>query len=135
MLRPPLQLVAEFVAAFADGDVRRLEPFLDPDVVARFEDAGQFVGRRALLDFWRRIFLTYARIDLRISKMIADQNLVIAELHYAMAPRQGTTTFIRTISLFDVENEGIVFWTDNADLSEIAASERGLWLRLGRARW
>lgn len=135
MSRAPRELVQAFVEAFGHGDARYLAPFLSEDVTAEFEDAGRLHGRRTVVDFWRRLFQTYPEIDLKMSKLVAEEDLVIAELLYELKPGKGQAIKVRTISVFEIRDDSILGWMDHADLTDVAAKERALWRRLGAARW
>jgi len=135
MSRSAPDLLHAFAEAFSQGDARVLAPFLDEDITAQFEEAGRLAGRRTVLDFWRRLFQTYDIIDLQIAKLVTEGGLVIAELLYRLKPARGTTTAVRTISVFQVHEGLIVSWVDQADLTDVPGKERELWRRLGSARW
>lgn len=135
MTHDAAEIVEAFIQAFSLGDARQLGPFLAEEVDARFEEAGTLFGRRAVLDFWRRLFQSYPEIDVKTSKVIVEGGLVIAELLYRLQPGKGKTTSVRTISVFEVKNNLIVGWADHADLTDVPGKERDLWRRLGAARW
>ncbi len=128
-------LLQTFAKAFSLGDFRMLTPFLGEDVTAQFEEAGRIKGRKSVLDFWRRLFQTYAQIDLHVTKVAAEGGLVLAELFYRLTPGRGSTTSVRTISIFEIRDDVIISWVDHADLAEVSRKERELWRRLGSARW
>jgi len=128
-------VVQAFAKEIAFRDVRRLEIYLAKHVAARFDIAGEFVGRTALLGFWHRLFQTYSLFELHILKCVAEDDLVIAESAYLLAERRGGFLDVRAISVFEVEQGVITHWRDHADLAEVPASEKDRWLRLSRARW
>lgn len=131
----PGSVVQAFAKEIAFRDVRRLETYLDEHVAARFDIAGDLIGRTALLGFWRRLFQTYSLFELHILKCVADDDLVIAESAYLLAARRGGLLDVRAISVFEVEQGVITHWRDHADLAEVPVSEKDRWLRLSRARW
>ena len=131
----PGSVVQAFAKEIAFRDVRRLETYLADHVAARFDIAGDLVGRNALLGFWRRLFQTYSLFELHILKCVADDDLVIAESAYLLAERRGGVLNVRAISVFAVEQGVITHWRDHADLAEVPVSEKDRWLRLSRARW
>lgn len=135
MARTAVELVQAFAEAFSLSDARALAPFLGEEITARFEEAGRLDGRRTVLDFWRRLFQVYPHVHLQISRFVADGGLVIAEVLYALSPSAERTTSVRTISVFEVEDDVIVRWADHADLTDVPIQERALWRRLGAARW
>lgn len=131
----PGSVVQAFAKEIAFRDVRRLETYLAEHVAARFDIAGDLIGRTALLGFWRRLFQTYSLFELHILKCVAEGDLVIAESAYLLAARRGGLLDVRAISVFEVEQGVITHWRDHADLAEVPASEKDRWLRLSRARW
>lgn len=131
----PGSVVQAFAKEIAFRDVRRLETYLDEHVAARFDIAGDLIGRTALLGFWRRLFQTYSLFELHILKCVAEDDLVIAESAYLLAARRGGLLDVRAISVFEVEQGVITHWRDHADLAEVPVSEKDRWLRLSRARW
>lgn len=135
MSRMPRALVQAFAGEIASRDTRRLEPYLAEHVAARFDVAGDLVGRAALLAFWRRLFQTYALFELHILKAVAEDEIVIAESVYLLGKRGGDPMPVRAITIFEVRQELITHWRDHADLAEIPQSEQERWRRLGSARW
>ena len=131
----PGSVVQAFAKEIAFRDVRRLETYLADHVAARFDIAGDLVGRNALLGFWRRLFQTYSLFELHILKCVAEDDLVIAESAYLLAARRGGLLDVRAISVFEVERGVITHWRDHADLAEVPVSEKDRWLRLSKARW
>ena len=131
----PGSVVQAFAKEIAFRDVRRLETYLADHVAARFDIAGDLIGRTALLGFWRRLFQTYSLFELHILKCVAEDDLVIAESAYLLAARCGGLLDVRAISVFEVEQGVITHWRDHADLAEVPVSEKDRWLRLSRARW
>ena len=131
----PGSVVQAFAKEIAFRDVRRLETYLAEHVAARFDIAGDLIGRTALLGFWRRLFQTYSLFELHILKCVAEDDLVIAESAYLLAARRGGLLDVRAISVFEVEQGVITHWRDHADLGEAPVSEKDRWLRLSRARW
>ena len=131
----PGSVVQAFAKEIAFRDVRRLETYLAEHVAARFDIAGDLIGRTALLGFWRRLFQTYSLFELHILKCVAEDDLVIAESAYLLAARRGGLLDVRAISVFEVEQGVITHWRDHADLAEVPVSEKDRWLRLSRARW
>ena len=81
----PGSVVQAFAKEIAFRDVRRLETYLADHIAARFDIAGDLVGRNALLGFWRRLFQTYSLFELHILKCVAYDDLVIAESAYLLA--------------------------------------------------
>lgn len=131
----PGSVVQAFAREIAFRDVRRLETYLAEHVAARFDIAGELVGRTALLGFWRRLFQTYSLFELHILKCAAEDGLVIAQSAYLLAARRGGLLDVRSISVFKVDQGVITHWRDHADLTEVPVSEKDRWLRLSRARW
>ena len=131
----PGSVVQAFAKEIAFRDVRRLETYLAEHVAARFDIAGDLIGRTALLGFWRRLFQTYSLFELHILKCVAEDDLVIAESAYLLAARRGGLLDVRAISVFEVEQGVITHWRDHADLAEVPVSEKDRWLRLSKARW
>ena len=131
----PGSVVQAFAKEIAFRDVRRLETYLAEHVAARFDIAGDLIGRTALLGFWRRLFQTYSLFELHILKCVAEDDLVIAESAYLLAARRGGLLDVRAISVFEVEQGVITHWRDHADLAEVPMSEKERWLRLSKARW
>lgn len=64
---------------------------------ARFDIAGDLVGRNALLGFWRRLFQTYSVFELHILKCVADDDIVISESAYLLSERRGGVLDVRAI--------------------------------------
>ena len=131
----PGTVVQAFAQEIAFRDVRRLETYLAEHVVARFDIAGDLIGRTALLGFWRRLFQTYSLFELHILKCVAEDDLVIAESAYLLTAPRGGVLDVRAISIFEVEQGVITHWRDHADLAEVPMSEKERWLRLSKARW
>ena len=131
----PGSVVQAFAREIAFRDVRRLETYLAEHVAARFDFAGDLVGRAALLRFWRRLFETYTLVELHILKCVVEEDLVIADSAYFLAARRGDLVDVRAISIFEVGQGVITRWRDHADLAEVPASEKDRWRRLSRARW
>ena len=131
----PGAVVQAFAEEIAFRDVRRLESYLAENVAARFDIAGDLVGKPALLGFWRRLFQTYSLFELHILKCVAEGDLVIAESAYLLAARRGAVLDVRAISIFEVEQGLITHWRDHADLGEVPESEKDRWRRLSSARW
>lgn len=131
----PGTVVQAFAKEIAFRDVRRLETYLAEHVAARFDIAGDLIGRTALLGFWRRLFQTYSLFELHILKCVAEDDLVIAESAYLLAARRGGLLDVRAISVFEVEQGVITHWRDHADLAEVPVSEKDRWRRLSSARW
>lgn len=131
----PGSVVQAFAKEIAFRDVRRLETYLAEHVAARFDIAGDLIGRTALLGFWRRLFQTYSLFELHILKCVAEDDLVIAESAYLLAARRGGLLDVRAISVFEVEQGVITHWRDHADLAAVPVSEKDRWRRLSRARW
>ena len=120
----PGSVVQAFAKEIAFRDVRRLETYLAEHVAARFDIAGDLIGRTALLGFWRRLFQTYSLFELHILKCVAEDDLVIAESAYLLAARRGGLLDVRAISVFEVEQGVITHWRDHADLAEVPVSEK-----------
>ena len=131
----PGSVVQAFAKEIAFRDVRRLETYLAEHVAARFDIAGDLIGRTALLGFWRRLFQTYSLFELHILKCVAEDDLVIAESAYLLAARRGGLLDVRAISVFEVEQGVITHWRDHADLAEVPLSEKDRWRRLRADRW
>lgn len=131
----PGALVQAFAKEIAFRDVRRLESYLAEHVAARFDIAGDFSGRSALLGFWRRLFQTYSLLELHILKCVAEGDLVIAESAYFLAAPRSAVLDVRAISVFEVEQGVITHWRDHADLAEVPKSDKDRWRRLSGARW
>ncbi|RZJ47585.1 MAG: nuclear transport factor 2 family protein [Brevundimonas sp.] len=131
----PGSVVQAFAKEIAFRDVRRLETYLAEHVAARFDIAGDLIGRTALLGFWRRLFQTYSLFELHILKCVAEDDLVIAESAYLLAARRGGLLDVRAISVFEVEQGVITHWRDHADLAEVPVSEKDRWRRLSADRW
>lgn len=131
----PGSVVQAFAKEIAFRDVRRLETYLADHVAARFDIAGDLIGRTALLGFWRRLFQTYSLFELHILKCVAEDDLVIAESAYLLAARRGGLLDVRAISVFEVEQGVITHWRDHADLAEVPLSEKDRWRRLSADRW
>ncbi|MNS17029.1 SnoaL-like domain protein [compost metagenome] len=131
----PGSVVQAFAKEIAFRDVRRLETYLAEHVAARFDIAGDLIGRTALLGFWRRLFQTYSLFELHILKCVAEDDLVIAESAYLLAARRGGLLDVRAISVFEVEQGVITHWRDHADLAEVPLSEKDRWRRLSADRW
>ena len=130
----PGSVVQAFAKEIAFRDVRRLETYLAEHVAARFDIAGDLIGRTALLGFWRRLFQTYSLFELHILKCVAEDDLVIAESAYLLAARRGGLLDVRAISVFEVEQGVITHWRDHADLAEVPLSEKDRWRRLSADR-
>ena len=131
----PGSVVQAFAKEIAFRDVRRLETYLAEHVAARFDIAGDLIGRTALLGFWRRLFQTYSLFELHILKCVAEDDLVIAESAYLLAARRGGLLDVRAISVFEVEQGVITHWRDHADLAEVPLSEKDRWRRPSADRW
>ena len=131
----PGSVVQAFAKEIAFRDVRRLETYLAEHVAARFDIAGDLIGRTALLGFWRRLFQTYSLFELHLLKCVAEDDLVIAESAYLLAARRGGLLDVRAISVFEVEQGVITHWRDHADLAEVPLSEKDRWRRLSADRW
>ncbi|TFW11250.1 nuclear transport factor 2 family protein [Brevundimonas intermedia] len=131
----PGTVVQAFAKEIACRDVRRLETYLAEHVAARFDIAGDLIGRTALLGFWGRLFQSYSLFELHILKCVAEDDLVIADSAYLLAARCGGLLDVRAISVFEVQQGVITHWRDHADLAEVPVSEKDRWLRLSRARW
>lgn len=116
-------------------DVRRLEAFLAEEVAARFDEAGELRGRRALLGFWRRLFQSYPLFELHILKSVTEQDLVIAEAIYLIGQRGGGVMSVPVIAVFEIRDDAVVRWDDHADLAGVPWKERQRWRRLGGSRW
>ena len=131
----PGSVVQAFAKEIAFRDVRRLETYLAEHVAARFDIAGDLIGRTALLGFWRRLVQSYSLFELHILKCVAEDDLVIAESAYLLAARRGGLLDVRAISVFEVEQGVITHWRDHADLAEVPVSEKDRWRRLSADRW
>jgi limonene-1,2-epoxide hydrolase len=135
MRRAPGDLVRAFAGAVSSGDVGSLEPFLDDDIDATFDEAGALSGRRTVLAFWRRLFETYVRFEMHIVRLVEEGSVVIAEAVYILHMRRGGSLSVRAMALFEIEKDRIVRWTDHADLADVSPEERRRWRRLGAAKW
>lgn len=135
MSRTPGDIVQAFAAEIGSRDVRRLEDYLAEHVAARFDVAGEMIGRNALLGFWRRLFQSYALFELHILKSVTEENLVIAESVYLLGKRRGGLMPVRAITVFEIQRDVITHWRDHADLADVPAMEMERWRRLGAARW
>jgi len=131
----PGELVQAFANDIAFRDVRRLESYLAYHVAARFDIAGDLIGRPALLGFWRRLFQSYPLFEFHILRCVVEDGLVLAESAYLLAPRRGDVLDVRAISIFEVDRGLITRWRDHADLAEVPLPEKDRWRRLSRARW
>ncbi|MBB5747092.1 nuclear transport factor 2 family protein [Brevundimonas variabilis] len=131
----PENVVQAFAREIAFRDVRRLEPYLGEHVAARFDIAGDLIGRKALLGFWRRLFQTYSLFEFHILKCVVEDELVMAEGVYLLATRHAAVLDVRAISIFEVEQGIITHWRDHADLTEVPMSEKDRWRRLSGSRW
>ena len=135
MSRASDQLIRDFAEAFSFGDVQRLTPFLDDEVVSAWGDSLTFFGRRRLLDVWRRLFRTYRGVEVHIDKLVIDDRLVIAELRYVLRTHERTEVSVPAMAVFETADDRIVRWSDHADMSEVGTRDRDLILRLAGARW
>ncbi len=135
MSRSALDLIQAFAQVFRQGNAQSLALFLDEDVCASFAQSGALAGRRTVVDFWRRLFERYSEIDVRIGKLVTEGSLVIGELSYTLKTRSGRTTYVRTVSVFEIKVGLILNWVDHADLAAVPDQEKELWRRLGAARW
>lgn len=131
----PGKLVDAFASEIERRDARRLERYFAEHVAAHFDVAGDFVGRHALLAFWRRLFQSYSQFELHILKSVTEGPLVIAESAYLLASKRGVLPVVRAITIIEVEDGAIVSWRDHADLSDVPQKETERWRRFGQARW
>ena len=129
------QLVHALTKAFNSGDARQLKPLLSRDVQVKFDVAGAFQSRHALLGFLNRFFRSYVAVEVRVRRLIVEDDLVIAELLYTLKGKRGEATSVRAVSVFEIVSGRVVSWTDHADLSAVESAERQLWQRLAAARW
>lgn len=135
MVRTPGDVIRAFAQQIAARDIRAFETYLDDSIDATFDEAGSLPGRRAVVAFWRRLFQTYPVCEMHLIRLIEEGAMVIAEGVYILGGTRGPLMSVRAISLFEIEGERILRWTDHADLGDVPASERQKWRRLASARW
>jgi len=126
--------VGDFLQRFAGGP-EALTFRLDADVLYRAADLEPVRGRLAVERLWRRLFRSYAAIEVSPVLMVEDGDIVIARQLQTFRPMTGEPFELTSVAVYVVQGGCIVDWRDVFEPGDLPAEDLALWRRLWRARW
>ena len=126
--------IPDFLAAFREGP-DRMSAFLAQDVVFTAGDLPAVKGRTALLRLWRRLFQTYASIEMQLVRHVPDGDLVLVGQRQLFTPKGRDALMFDSIVIYTLEGGLITGWTDHLELDTMQGEDQALWRRLWAADW
>lgn len=127
-------VVGDFLERFS-GEPEALTSRLDADVLYRAADLEPVRGRLAVERLWRRLFRSYAAIEVSPVLMVEDGDIVLARQRQTFRPMAGELFELNSVAVFVVRDGRIIDWRDVFAPGDLPADHEALWRRLWRARW
>lgn len=127
--------IPAFFKAFDAHSHADLELFLHEDVSYRVEGFASVEGRRNVVSYWRRMFVSYSLIRMRLERHVRDGNVVIVSHRQTYASPKRPPLVLDGMAIFDLAQERVRVWDDRLRAVDLPPDEVSLWTRLRAARW
>jgi limonene-1,2-epoxide hydrolase len=106
------QVIAEFLAHFAQKDASKLGPYFHQDIV--FENYGdaEVRGRDNLVAVWEGVFRTFEQVEFTTLYSAVSGDLVIEEQVHGLALPGRKLAPIRNMAIYRLRDGQITEWRD-----------------------